>query len=383
MQRLMPSVFFMEGARVKMTTSTTLVKVKPKSNIPRNILLTIVIPVLNILIHSAIFIFLRDSDMNPIVHALLAIIWGVGGIYLIYWSLNWVVEQYTDVWRRRIQPYLFVGPALLLLTWLLLIPTLRTLYMSFLDASSTKFVGLANYAAIFTNRLLLTALRNNLMWVAFGATACIVLGLLIAVLADRSSFERIAKAIIFLPMAISFVAAGVIWKFIYYYQPGNEQVGLLNAIVVAFGGEAQAWTSMAQPWNNLFLIVILIWMQTGFAMVIFSAALKGVPEDMLEAARMDGAGEIKIFFRIIIPFIATTILSVTTTIIVFTLKIFDVVMIMTGGQYDTEVVATQFYRQFFMYRNFGYGSTLAIVLLIAVIPVIVFNLRQMRKQGGF
>lgn len=364
-----------------MTTSSGLAK--SKSNISRNILLTIVIPLLNILLHSAIFIFLRDSEMNPIIHALLAIIWGVGGIYLIYWSLNWVVEQYSDLWRRRVQPYLFVGPAFLLLTWLLLIPTLRTFYLSFLDASSTKFVGLANYAAVFTNRLLLTALRNNLLWVAFGATACIVLGLLIAVLADRSSFDRLAKAIIFLPMAISFVAAGVIWKFIYYYQPGAEQVGLLNAIVVALGGEPQAWTSMMQPWNNLFLVVILIWMQTGFAMVIFSAALKGVPEDMLEAARMDGAGEIRIFFRIIIPFITTTILSVTTTIIVFTLKIFDVVMIMTGGQYDTEVVATQFYRQFFMYRNFGYGSTLAIVLLIAVIPVIAFNLRQMRKQGGF
>jgi alpha-glucoside transport system permease protein len=368
-----------------MTTSTVKEEAKPnlKSNIPRNIMLSILIPVLNVLLHSAIFIVLRDGEMNPILHALLAIIWGVGGIYLIYWSLNWVVEQYSDLWRRRIQPYLFVGPAFLLLCWLLLIPTLRTLYMSFMDASTSKFVGFANYAAIFTNRLLLTALRNNLLWVLFGATACIVLGLLIAVLADRSSFERVAKAIIFLPMAISFVAAGVIWKFIYYYQPGNEQVGLLNAVVVAMGGEPQAWTSMTQPWNNLFLIVILIWMQTGFAMVIFSAALKGVPEDMLEAARMDGAGEVKIFFRIIIPFISTTILSVSTTIIVFTLKIFDVVMIMTGGQYDTEVVATQFYRQFFMYRNFGYGSTLAIVLLIAVIPVIIFNLRQIRKQGAF
>ncbi|TVY04389.1 carbohydrate ABC transporter permease [Cohnella terricola] len=366
-----------------MTTSTATPAEKTKTNTSLNALLSILALAFNIGLNGLIFVFLRDSDMNPVIHAILAILWGVGGVYFIYWSLNWVVERYSDAWRRRIQPYLFVGPAFLLLGWLLLIPTVRTLYMSFLDAGSEKFVGFANYAAIFTNRLLLTALRNNLLWVAFGATASIVLGLLIAVLADRSSFERLAKAIIFLPMAISFVAAGVIWKFIYYYQPGDEQVGLLNAIVTAFGGEPQAWTSMMQPWNNLFLIVILVWMQTGFAMVIFSAALKGVPEDMLEAARMDGAGEFRIFFKIIVPFISTTILSVTTTIIVFTLKIFDVVMIMTGGQYDTEVVATQFYRQFFMYRNFGYGSTLAIVLLIAVIPVIVFNLRQMRKQGGF
>jgi alpha-glucoside transport system permease protein len=352
-----------------------------KRIMPRIVGLSILVPLLNMFGNYWIFVLLRDSAMHPVLYAILAILWGVGGVYLLYWSLNMVVEQYSDNWRRRIQPFIFVGPAVALLSWLLLIPTIRTIIMSFQDASSDKFVGLANYAAVFTNRLLITALRNNLLWVAFGATACIILGLLIAVLADRSSFEKLAKAIIFMPMAISFVGAGVIWKFIYYYQPGDEQIGLLNAIVLSMGGEPQAWTSMTQPWNNLFLIVILIWMQTGFAMVLLSAALKGVPEDMLEAARMDGAGEIRIFFRIIIPFISTTLLSVTTTIVVFTLKIFDVVMVMTGGQYDTDVVATQFYRQFFMYQNNGYGSTLAIVLLIAVIPVIVFNLRQIRKQG--
>ncbi|MFX3635359.1 MAG: carbohydrate ABC transporter permease [Candidatus Pristimantibacillus sp.] len=355
----------------------------PKTNVPRVLASTIAVIVLNAAIHLAIYLFLRDTDLPSVLYALAAIIWGVLGVYSIYWSFNWAVEQYPARWKRRIQPYIFVGPAALLLGWLLLLPTIRTLYMSLMDAGSEKFVGLANYAAIFTNRVLLTALRNNLLWVAFGATACICLGLLIAVLADRSSFERLAKAIIFMPMAISFVAAGVIWKFIYFYKPGDEQIGLLNAIIVSLGGEPQAFTSMLQPWNNLFLIAILIWMQTGFAMVIFSAALKGVPEDMIEAARVDGAGEIRIFFKIIIPFISGTILSVSTTVIVFTLKIFDVVMVMTGGQYDTDVVATQFYREFFMYRNAGYGSTLAIVLLLAVIPVIVFNLRQFKKQGGF
>lgn len=354
---------------------------KVQNHGPRRVLWTILVPLLNAAFHTAVFLFLRDTAMHPILYAVLAIVWGVGGVYLIYWSFNWVIEQYSEKWKRRLQPYLFVGPAVLLLGWLLLLPTVRTLIMSFHDASSDQFVGLANYAAIFTNRLLLTALRNNLMWVVFGATSCVILGLLIAVLADRSSFERLAKAIVFMPMAISMVAAGVIWKFVYYYQPGDTQIGLLNAIVKQFGIEPQAWTSMLQPWNNLFLIVILIWMQTGFAMVIFSAALKGVPDDILEAARVDGAGELRIFFRIIVPYIMTTILSVTTTIVVFTLKIFDVVMVMTGGQYDTEVVATQYYRQFFMFQNFGYGSTLAIVLLITVIPVIIFNLRQIRKQG--
>jgi len=308
---------------------------------------------------------------------------GAAGVYSIYWSLNWVVEQYPDAWKRRLLPFVYVGPAVLLLGWLLVLPTVRTLYLSFFDASSTRFVGLANYAAVFTDRLLATALRNNLLWVFFGTILCVSLGLLIAILADRSSFEKLAKTIVFMPMAISFVAAGVIWKFIYYYTPEEQQIGLLNAIVKAFGGEPQAWLTMVQPWNNLFLIVILVWMQTGFAMVIFSAAIKSVPEDILEAARVDGAGEVRIFFQIMVPYISGTILSVTTTIIVFTLKIFDVVMVMTGGQYGTEVVATQFYRQLFMYQNSGYGSTLAIVLLIAVTPVIWFNLRQFRREGGF
>jgi len=294
-----------------------------------------------------------------------------------------VVEQYPDAWKRRLLPSVYVGPAVLLLGWLLVLPTVRTLYLSIFDATSSRFVGLANFGAVFTDRLLATALRNNLLWVFFGTILCVSLGLLIAILADRSSFERLAKTIIFMPMAISFVAAGVIWKFIYYYTPEEQQIGLLNAIVKAFGGEPQAWLTMVQPWNNLFLIVILVWMQTGFAMVIFSAAIKSVPDDILEAARVDGAGEIRIFFQIMIPYISGTLLSVTTTIIVFTLKIFDVVMVMTGGQYGTEVVATQFYRQLFMYQNTGYGSTLAIVLLIAVMPVIWINLRQFRREGGF
>lgn len=347
------------------------------------VLVSVIVVLFNVVVNGAIFLFFRDSQLNPLVTAVMAVIWGVLGVYLIYYSLNFAVEQYPERFRRRILPFIFIGPAAILLGWLLILPALRTLYLSFFNASSEKFVGLANYAAIFSDRLMGIALRNNLLWVFVGTLACVGLGLLIAILADRSSFEKLAKSIIFMPMAISFVAAGVIWKFVYYYQPGDEQIGLLNAIVTFFGGEPQAWTSMIQPWNNFFLILILIWMQTGFAMVIFSAAIKGVPEDILEAARVDGAGEIKIFFRIMIPYISTTILTVTTTIIVFTLKIFDVVMVMTGGQYDTEVVATQFYRQFFMYRNFGYGSTLAIVLLIAVIPVIVINLRQFRKQGGF
>jgi alpha-glucoside transport system permease protein len=225
--------------------------------------------------------------------------------------------------------------------------------------------------------------RNNVLWLVLGTAACVSLGLLIAVLADRSKFETLAKSLIFMPMAISFVGAGIIFRFIYAYAPpGEPQIGLFNAVLTAFGGQPRAWLTTG-PWNNLFLILVLIWMQTGFALVIFSAALKGVPDDLLEAARIDGATEVQAFFRIIIPYIQGTIITVTTTVAIFTLKIFDVVIVMTGGQYGTEVVATQFYRQFFSSKNNGFGAAIAMVLFIAVLPVMIYNLRQLRKQEGF
>jgi alpha-glucoside transport system permease protein len=230
------------------------------------------------------------------------------------------------------------------------------------------------------------ALRNNLMWIVFGSTFSVAFGLIIAVLADRSRFEKAAKSFIFLPMAISFVGASIIWNFIYEYRPaGQPQVGLLNAIVTGLGGAPQSypqWVDIA-PWNNLFLIVIVIWLQAGFSMVLFSAALKGIPDELLEAARIDGATEVQIFFRIMIPYIRGTIISVFTTVVIFTLKIFDVVWVMTGGQFGTHVIATQFYRQSFTNRNSGFGSAIAIVLLIAVIPVMIYNLRQFREQEAF
>ena len=228
---------------------------------------------------------------------------------------------------------------------------------------------------------MLETFRNNLMWIVFGASLTVVAGLVIATLADRSRFERLAKAIVFMPMAISLVGAGIIWKFVYAVRDVSDpQIGLLNALVVAFGGEPQAWIAQLQPWNNLFLIVIVVWLQTGFAMVLFSAAIKGVPAEILEAARVDGAGELRIFFQILIPSIKATIITVTATVMIFTLKIFDVVIVMTGGQYGTDVIATQFYNQYFVNRNFGLGSAIAVVLLVTVSPFVVYNLRQFRRR---
>ena len=239
----------------------------------------------------------------------MAIIWGVGGVAILYWIFNNFVERLPDLWTARLLPFVFVGPAIAILLWYLAIPTLRTFWLSlfgreglppdsggilqFLTAiNSDAFVGLDNYIAVFTERLMLEAFRNNLLWIVFGSTLSVVFGLLIAVLADRSRMEKFAKSMIFLPMAISFVGASIIWNFIYEFRPqGSAQVGLLNAIVTAFGGTPHAWPQWVDiaPWNNLFLIIIVIWLQAGFSMVLFSAALKGIPEELLEAGRIDGA----------------------------------------------------------------------------------------------
>lgn len=363
------------------------------------VLLAVGIPLIAFFVLYRGFLFLRDSDAPRTVITLVAIIWGVGGVAVLYWVFNNLVERLPDVWKTRLLPFVFVGPALAILAWYLAIPTLRTFWISlfgrdgppddmsfFQQLTSDAFVGLDNYLAVFTEGLMLEAFRNNLMWIIFGSTFSVVFGLLIAVLADRSRFENAAKSLIFLPMAISFVGASIIWNFIYEYRPVSQpQIGLLNSIVVGMGGTPQAWPQWVAvaPWNNLFLIVIVVWLQAGYSMVLFSAALKGIPDELLEASRIDGATEIQIFFKIMIPYIRGTIISVWTTVVIFTLKIFDVVWVMTGGQFGTHVIATQFYRQSFTNGNSGFGSAIAIVLLIAVIPVMIYNLKQFREQEAF
>ena len=363
------------------------------------VLVAISIPLIAFYVLYQGFLFLRDSNASRGIIAAVAIVWGVGGVALLYWVFNGLVERLPDSWRIRLLPFVFVGPALAILSWYLAIPTLRTFWLSLFgrdgppkgfsilqQLASDSFVGLSNYTAVFTDRLMQEAFRNNLMWIIFGSTFSIIFGLIIAVLADRSSFEKLAKSLIFLPMAISFVGASVIWNFIYEYRPANQpQIGLLNSIVVSLGGTPQAWPQWVDiaPWNNLFLIVMVVWLQTGFTMVLFSAALKGIPEELMEASRIDGANEFQVFFHIMIPYIRGTIISVWTTVVIFTLKIFDVVWVMTGGQFGTHVIATQFYRQSFTNQNSGYGSAIAIVLLIAVIPVMFYNLKQFREQEAF
>jgi alpha-glucoside transport system permease protein len=359
----------------------------------------VVIPLIAFAIIYAGFIFLRDSQAPKWLIALVAIIWGVGGIALLFWVFNGIVERLPDLWTQRLRPFVFVGPALAILFWYLAIPVVRTFWLSLFGRDgpprganmlqalqSDAFVGLGNYVSLFSQRLLQEAIRNNVMWIVFGSTLSVAIGLLVAVLADRSRFERVAKSLIFLPMAISFVGASVIWNFIYETRPaGQAQIGLLNAILVALGGQPHPWDKWVAiaPWNNLFLILIVVWLQAGYSMVLFSAAIKGIPEEILEAARVDGSTEVQLFFSIMIPYIMGTIITVWTTVIIFTLKIFDVVFVMTGGQFGTHVIATQFYFQAFTARDSGLGSSIAIVLLVTVIPVMIYNLRQFRQTEAF
>ncbi len=281
---------------------------------------------------------------------------------------------------RRMSPWLWILPAVVLVAVFLLYPVIYTAWLSLLDPSSTQFVALDNYRIIFTNNLFLQVLRNNIIWLVLGTVFTVFLGLVIAVLVDRTRIESLAKAAIFIPMAISFVGAGVIWKFVYAYNPpGTDQIGLLNAIVTKLGGQPQAWLT-SPGINNIALIVIYVWIWTGFCMVILSAALKSIPSDVLEAARVDGASEINIFFRVIVPLISPTIAVVATTMVINLLKIFDIIYVTTGGNYGTDVVALEYYVQAFNFNDFGVSSALAVILLLAIIPVMIFNIRRFREQ---
>jgi len=347
------------------------------------LLISLMVPLVTFVVMWQGFIFLRGGEASKPVIATVAIIWGVGGVAVLFLLSNWLVEQLPLKWTAALRPFVFVGPAMVILTWYLVLPTLRTFYFSFFNAQSTKFVGLENYVFALTDSAMLESFGNNLIWLIVGTSLSVVFGLLIAILADRSRFEVAAKSLIFLPMAISFVGAGVIWRFIYFYKPASaEQIGLLNAFVVGLGGQPQAWLTL-RPWNTLFLVVIMIWLNTGYAMVLLSAALKGVPAELLEAGRIDGASEAQIFFSIIIPYIQGTIVTVATTILIACLKIFDIVFVMTNGNYGTEVMASQFYKQMFKFQHFGRGGAVAIILLIAVIPVMIYNLRQFREREAF
>jgi len=302
----------------------------------------------------------------------------VGYAVVVEYGLRRLPERVQ--WKLR--PWLWLAPALAFLGVFLIYPALHTFSLSFLDARSTAFVGLANYAFAFTNRDMLLAFRNNLLWLVFFTAFTVSVGLLLAVLTDRVRYESLAKSVIFLPMAISFVAASVIWKFVYEFRPpGAPQVGLLNAALTAVFSHARpvAWLVNLAT-NNAALIAVAVWVWVGFCLVILSAALKGIPAELLEAARVDGATEWQVFWRIIVPTLNSTIMVVTTTMVIFALKAFDIVYVMTNGNFNTEVIANRMYKEMFTFHDFGRASAIAVILFVATVPIMIANIRRFRQQ---
>lgn len=387
--------------------------------------------------------------------------WFVGGAW---WALGgavvgaalggaiWAARPPSPATRRalrdRLRPAIFLAPAIVFLGATLVIPALRTIYLSLRSRRGADFVGFDNYRSvltdprvftldglgdILTSRLFLAAvvitvvavgvgvgrgvatgrgvdtgapslgvplfvaltlavlamlgslravLWNNFFWVFFVTAFSTAVGLGVAVLADRARGENLAKSLIFLPMAISFVGAAVIWRFVYAFTPaGRDQIGLLNAVWVGFGGDPQTWVQQ-QPWNTLFLIAIMIWIQTGFAMVVLSAAIKAVPHELTEAARVDGATESQIFWRVTLPQIRSTVGVVITTVVILVLKVYDIVKVMTNGEFGTNVVANQMFDEAFINRNLGRGSALAVLLFVAVVPLMILNVHRNRREAA-
>ena len=324
--------------------------------------------------------------MSPLIQGALTIFIGVGGCVAYFWASNVVLDKVLFPARgpnagrninraNLIRPWLFLLPALLALGLYLVYPVFGSFSRSLYNRTGAEFIGFGNYRIMLGDPEFRTALTNNLLWVLIVPAASTFFGLLIAQLTDRLRWGTVAKSIIFMPMAISFVGAALIWKFVY---ANNPDIGLINAVLVAFGTEASIDVLQIPFWNNLFLMVILIWIQTGFAMVILSAALRGVPEETIEAAILDGAGPARVFFSIKVPQIMPTIVVVWTTITILVLKVFDIVYTMTGGNFGTQILPS--YMMSYMFRDDGRATAVAFVIMLIVLPVMVWNIRQARKE---
>lgn len=328
--------------------------------------------------------------MDQLFWAAFTMVAGVFGCVLYFWLSNFILDA---VWPPRgphaganitranaVRPWLFLLPALLALAVYLIYPVINSIWLSLNDATGSRFVGTANWAWLIDDAKFRESIRNNLLWLVVVPAAATLFGLAAAALTDRLRWGNIAKSLIFMPMAISFVGASVIWKFIYDYRAeGQEQIGLLNAVVVALGGAPEAWITLAF-WNNFYLMAILVWIQTGFAMVILSAALRGIPEETIEAAILDGAGPWQVFWKIKVPQIWGTIAVVWTTITILVLKVFDIVLAMTNGQWGSQVLANLMFDWMFRGFDFGRASTVALVIMILVTPIMVWNIRNARAE---
>jgi len=318
-----------------------------------------------------------DQLFAKILLAVIALAVGVGGIWLLFIGVGGAVSLLQPKWRDRILPWVFVGPAIALLSLFLVYPAAATVLRSFVDNQGAP--TLANYQ-VMTTPDFIEILRNNLIWLVVATGGSVLLGLVIAGLFDRVRREALAKTFVFLPLAISLIGASVIWLFVYAWQPaGAPQIGILNAIITAFGGTPVPFLTTS-PINIFCEIVIMVWLQTGFAMVVLSAAIKGVSTEVIEAARLDGATERQLFFRVIVPMIRGSIITVTTTIAISVLKIFDIVYVSTGGRFNDDVVAVRMFHEMFQFFSDGRAAALATLLFLAVLPIMYLNLRNFRRQ---
>lgn len=297
--------------------------------------------------------------------------------------LMFVLGERANVRAQEWIKYLvFLVPALILLTIGLIYPALRTLFLSFMDARGENFIGLDNYIWAFTRPEILIVLRNTLMWTLAVPLFSTSIGLAIAFLTDRMKYGSWVKSLIFMPMAISFVGASIIWRFVYQYEPNlkKEGIGLMSAIAKGLGFEDPPNWLLEAPMNTFLLIAVMVWIQTGFAMVVLGAAMKNIPDEIVEASMLDGASQWRRFSQITVPMIRATIVVVVTTVLIGTLKVFDIVRTMTGGNFQTNVIANEMFNQAFQQRNYGTGSALAILLFIGVIPIVMYNIRQLRRE---
>ncbi|NYD42924.1 carbohydrate ABC transporter permease [Nocardioides panaciterrulae] len=316
--------------------------------------------------------------------ALLTVLLGVGAALLVYWVLNKIAELLPAKWESRVKPYFYILPAYLAIAVYLIYPTILTVINSFKDRFSREWVGTQNYSDLFASAAFRQTLLNTLLWIVIVPAVTVALGLLVAVLADRLSprSEKLTKTIIFLPMAISMIGAATIWRFVYDAQPkGTGQIGLMNAFIGMFGFDPVAWLQTSTlHLNSLLLMVVLLWAQVGFSMVLLSAAVKGVPVDTIEAARIDGAGERQIFFRVVVPQIKGTIITVFITVTITVMKIFDIVYVMTNGGFNTNVLGNEFWNQLNTNFNYGSASAIVVVLMVAVIPIMIYQVRHFKAE---
>jgi len=316
--------------------------------------------------------------------ALLTVLAGVGAALVLFWLLNKVAELLPEKWENRLKPLFYILPAYLAITIYLIYPAVQTLINSFKDAGSTAWVGFDNYSTLLQSEPFRQTLFNTALWIIIVPVVTVMLGLAIAVLADRlpTKSENLVKTLIFMPMAISMIGAATIWNFIYEARPkGQPQIGLQNAIIGVFGYDPVAWLEQSQfHLNSIMLMMVLLWAQVGFSMVLLSAAVKGVPVDTLEAARIDGAAERQIFFRVVVPQIKGTIITVFVTVTIGVMKIFDIVYVMTNGNFNTNVVGNEFFNQLFTNFNNGAASAIVVMLMLAVIPVMIYQVRHFKAE---